>query len=107
MRLSVVISNNKSNNYINSNNIENKKINNNIANSNLNNQSKVDIKVGDQVYIHFPFVLEKSGIAEKFYRPWKGPFKILEKLTDVTFKVDFPSNMKSHNIVNVNRMKKL
>ncbi|KAN0050039.1 hypothetical protein ACTA71_003139 [Dictyostelium dimigraforme] len=65
-----------------------------------------DIKVGDMVFIHFLFVPEKSGIAEKFYRPWKSPFKILQKLSDVTFRVNFPNNMKCHNVININRMKK-
>ena len=40
----------------------------------------------DEVYVFFPIYL--PGQSPKLTNHWKGPFKVLEKCTDVTYKVD-------------------
>ncbi|KAM9975695.1 hypothetical protein ACTFIW_003644 [Dictyostelium discoideum] len=65
------------------------------------------IKADDFVYVHTPYSKDASQVVKKFYRPWSGPSKVIEKLSDVTFKIDFGKNRKIHNVVNVNRLKKI
>lgn len=41
---------------------------------------------GSQVYVFFP--IRKAGQSPKFTSYWRGPYKVLSKLTDLTYKVD-------------------
>ena len=41
---------------------------------------------GDEVYVYFP--VRKVGLSSKLTSFWKGPFKILDKYSDLTYKVD-------------------
>ena len=43
-------------------------------------------QVGDEVYVYFP--VKKSGQTSKFTSFWRGPYKIVAKLSDVLYKVD-------------------
>ena len=40
----------------------------------------------DEVYVFLPF--KKTGCSAKLSSYWRGPFKVIEKYTDVTYKVD-------------------
>ncbi|KAN0039938.1 hypothetical protein ACTA71_011820 [Dictyostelium dimigraforme] len=46
-----------------------------------------NIQVGDFVYLHTPYSATSIG-PKKFFKPWRGPFKVLEKLNEVTFKLE-------------------
>ncbi|KAM9980171.1 hypothetical protein ACTFIZ_010232 [Dictyostelium cf. discoideum] len=64
-----------------------------------------NIQVGDFVYLHTPYSQTSIG-PKKFYKPWRGPFKVQEKLSDVTFKLEM-GNLKDHKVVNIERLKKI
>ncbi|KAM9999378.1 hypothetical protein ACTFIZ_002933 [Dictyostelium cf. discoideum] len=64
-----------------------------------------NIQVGDFVYLHTPYSQSSIG-PKKFYKPWRGPFKVQEKLSDVTFKLDM-GNLRDHKVVNLERLKKI
>ena len=42
-------------------------------------------QVGDLVWLHSSVV--PRGASQKFHRPWTGPYKIIKKLADVTYRV--------------------
>lgn len=44
------------------------------------------IEPGSQIYVFFP--IRKAGQSPKFTSYWRGPYKVLSKLTDLTYKVD-------------------
>lgn len=41
---------------------------------------------GSQIYVFFP--IRKAGQYPKFTSYWRGPYKVLSNLTDLTYKVD-------------------
>ena len=43
-------------------------------------------KTDDEVYVYFP--RHVPGHSPKLTKYWRGPFKILEKCSDITYKVD-------------------
>ena len=47
----------------------------------------------------------KKGQSRKFHRPWGGPYRICEKLSDVTYCVQHTGNNKG-KVVHFNRLKK-
>ncbi|KAM9946473.1 hypothetical protein ACTFIT_004784 [Dictyostelium discoideum] len=51
-----------------------------------------NIQTGDFVYLHTPYSQTSIG-PKKFYKPWRGPFKVQEKVSDVTFKLDMGGDM--------------
>jgi hypothetical protein len=42
-------------------------------------------QAGDAVYLYSPHV--KRGLSPKLARKWHGPFKVIERLTDVVYRV--------------------
>lgn len=59
-------------------------------------------KPDDQVYVYFP--IRKVGRSPKFTSYWQGPFKVLRKLTDLTYKVDCGQRGKPQ-VVHVDRLR--
>ena len=47
-------------------------------------------KAGDHVWVLFPQV--PRGKSRKLYRPWSGPFVVVKKLSDVTYRVQEINN---------------
>lgn len=47
-------------------------------------------KVGDYVWVFFPQT--PRGKSRKLYRPWNGPFVVVKKLSDVTYRVQEVKN---------------
>ena len=41
--------------------------------------------MGDLVWLHFPVV--SHGSSHKLYHPWTGPYKIVKKLSDITYPI--------------------
>ena len=60
-------------------------------------------KVGDHVWVLFPHV--PRGKSRKLYRPWSGPFIVVKKLSDVTYRVQETNNRRRRIIVHFNRLK--
>ena len=58
---------------------------------------------GELVWLFNPAI--KKGQSRKFHRPWGGPYRICEKLSDVTYRVQHTGNNKC-KVVHFNRLKK-
>jgi ribosomal protein L21E len=59
--------------------------------------------VGDCVWLHVPSV--KRGRSHKFHRPWQGPFRIANKLSDVTYRIQAVGRKRKRLVVHFNRLK--
>ena len=57
----------------------------------------------DDVYVFFP--VRKSGCSSKLTSFWKGPYKVLEKYGDLTYKVDCGQGGRPQ-VIHVDRMKR-
>ncbi|CAC5395589.1 unnamed protein product [Mytilus coruscus] len=60
-------------------------------------------KQGDQVFVFFPNV--KTGTTSKLTCLWRGTFKIISKMSDVTYKVNC-GRQKRPQVIHVDRMRK-
>ena len=60
-------------------------------------------KVGDFVWVLFPQT--PRGKSKKLYRPWKGPFVVVKKLSDVTYRVQEVTNRRRRLVIHFNRLK--
>lgn len=58
---------------------------------------------GDLVWLFNPAI--KRGQSRKFHRPWGGPYRICDKLSDVTYRIQHTGNNKC-KVVHFNRMKR-
>jgi hypothetical protein len=59
-------------------------------------------KPDDNVYVYFP--LRKVGRSPKFTSYWQGPFKIIDKVTDLTYRVNCGPRGKPQ-VVHVDRLR--
>ena len=50
-----------------------------------------NFNAGDNVYVYFP-VKKKTGHSEKITSFWRGPFQVIEKLSDVLLKINCGRN---------------
>ncbi|CAG2231003.1 unnamed protein product [Mytilus edulis] len=62
-----------------------------------------DFRENDEAYVYFP--VKKVGLSSKLTSYWRGPFKVLEKCTDVTYKVNCGQRGKTQ-IIHVDRLRK-
>ena len=60
-------------------------------------------KVGDHVWVLFPQT--PRGKSKKLYRPWSGPFVVVKKLSDVTYRVQEVKNCRRRLVVHFNWLK--
>lgn len=60
-------------------------------------------KAGDQVFVYFP--VRKPGRSSKLTSFWHGPFQILNKCSDLTYRVNCGSRGKEQ-VVHVDRLRK-
>jgi hypothetical protein len=58
-------------------------------------------QVNDLVYLFCP--ARKPGVAHKFRKPWSGPFRIVERISDLNYRTE--SKKRMQNVVHVNRLK--
>ncbi|PAA55822.1 hypothetical protein BOX15_Mlig019225g1 [Macrostomum lignano] len=63
-----------------------------------------DIQEGDHVFVYSPAL--KPDEAAKFHVSWLGPVKVLERRSEVLFKVENPSNRKKSKFVHFNNLRK-
>ena len=85
-------------------------VRNNVPGAMLRQKSLHDLKLSwqkfnkdDEVYVFFPRYL--PGQSPKLTNRWKGPFKVLEKCTDVTYKVDCGGPRRKPQVIHVDRMR--
>lgn len=62
-----------------------------------------DFRENDEAYVYFP--VKKVGLSSKLPSYWRGPFKVLEKCTNVTYKVNCGQRGKTQ-IIHVDRLRK-
>ena len=61
-----------------------------------------EFKVNDKVWINSSLILRNKN---KKLKPRKlGPYKIIEKVSPVTYKIDFPKNIRIHPIIHVSEL---
>lgn len=58
---------------------------------------------GDKVWLYAP--VTKQGLSAKLTHHWHGPYEVLTRLTDVTFKLKDPDHKSKTLSSHVNRMK--
>ena len=85
-------------------------VQNNVPGAMIRRKSLHDLKLSwqkfnkdDEVYVFFPRYLH--GQSPKLTNRWKGPFKVLEKCTDVTYKVDCGGPRRKPQVIHVDRMR--
>jgi len=61
-------------------------------------------KKGDLVWLHNPTV--PPGHSTKLHHPWTGPFRILERISDVDYRIQEVFGKKSPSVVHFNRLKR-
>jgi hypothetical protein len=59
-------------------------------------------EAGELVYLHNPSV--KPGLNKEFLNPWKGPFKVTNRLSDLSYEIIGQINKKQ--VVHIHRLKK-
>ena len=59
--------------------------------------------VGDLVWLYSPVVAK--GRSKKLHHPWLGPYMIIKKLSDVTYRIQHCNNKKKRMVVHFDRLK--
>ena len=59
-------------------------------------------KVGDVVWLYVPHT--RHGQTSKLYKPWQGPYKAINKISDVTYRIQSVTGRK-RQVVHFNRLK--
>ena len=59
-------------------------------------------KKGDKVWLDSSLIIHKGN--KKFIQRTLGPYKILEKVTEVSYKLDLPKSLRIHPIVHVSSL---
>ncbi|KAG1689561.1 Transposon Ty3-G Gag-Pol polyprotein [Nymphon striatum] len=62
-----------------------------------------EFRIGDKVLLFSPAV--KKGTTHKLNRPYKGPYRILERLSQINYKIGHIFNKRDIKIVHVDRIK--
>ena len=60
-------------------------------------------KVGDSVMLYTPFI--PRGRCKKLHCPWSGPYVILKKLSEVTYRIQRCHSRRQRMVVHFNRLK--
>ena len=60
-------------------------------------------KKGDLVWVYSTVVPSQS--CRKLHHPWTGPYKVLDKLSDVTYKIAPVQNVNKSSVVHFDRLK--
>ena len=61
------------------------------------------IEVGDRVFLHDPAV--KKGQTKKLHSQWQGPYTVIAKIGDVTYRIQAINNPRKRKVVHFNRLK--
>ncbi|KAG8193133.1 hypothetical protein JTE90_006965 [Oedothorax gibbosus] len=68
----------------------------------LKQSKQKSIKVGDQVFLHYPSLGNSS--SRKFAMPNKGPFCVIAQVSPVTFQIQSVNNSSEVQTVHINRL---
>jgi len=60
----------------------------------------ITFKIGDYVMLNNP-------VAKKLEFKWTGPYKIIDKVSDLNYKISLPNSSRTHDIVHIARLKKI
>ena len=60
-------------------------------------------EAGDLVWLFSPVV--PRGCPKKLHRPWTGPFKVVSRLSDVTYRIQNVQSRRNRLVVHFNRLK--
>ena len=63
---------------------------------------EISLEVGSLVWLFTP--ARKKGLSPKLSSAWSGPYEIVKKLSDITFRIK-PVNGRKLSVVHVNRLK--
>ena len=58
---------------------------------------------GNLVWLHSPVI--GKGKSRKLHHPWTGPYKVIKKLSDVTYRVQKLQGCKQRKVVHFNQLK--
>ena len=61
-------------------------------------------KVGDIVWLHSPVI--KRGQSKKLHHPWTGPYTVVKRLSDITYRIAHPTSKRQHQVVHFDRLKR-
>ncbi|KAL5502426.1 hypothetical protein EMCRGX_G009196 [Ephydatia muelleri] len=59
--------------------------------------------IGDYVWLHSPVV--PRGGSRKLHHPWTGPYKVITKLSDVTYRIQSLDKKRLRKVVHFDRLK--
>ena len=59
-------------------------------------------KVGDYVGLHLP---PPKRVSYKLYHPWTGPYKVIKKLSEVTYRIQHLQGIHQWKVVHFDRLK--
>ena len=74
-------------------------------NANLRRREAPTFAPGDRVLLSTKDMELQFVPAEKLGPKYIGPFKVLQKMGPVTYKLEFPKSMKIHNVIHVRKLK--
>ena len=60
-------------------------------------------EAGDLVWLHSPAV--SKGKSRKLHHPWQGPFRVIKKLSDVTYRIQGARRKRRRIVVHFDRLK--
>ena len=58
---------------------------------------------GDLVWLHSPAV--PKGRARKFHRPWTGPYKVIKRISNATYRIQDVQSRRHRPVVHFDRLK--
>ena len=61
------------------------------------------IEVSDRVFLHLP--ARKKGQTKRLHSPWQGPYIVVTKIGDVTYRIQAIENPRRRKVVHCNRLK--
>ena len=61
------------------------------------------IEVSDRVFLHDPAV--KRGQTKKLHSPWQGPYIVITRIGDVTYRIQAVDNPRKRKVLHFNRLK--
>ena len=61
-------------------------------------------EVGDKVWLHSPVI--KRGQSRKLHHPWTGPYTVVKRLSDITYRIVHPTLKRQRQVVHFDRLKR-
>jgi hypothetical protein len=65
----------------------------------------MNIAVGDSAYLSTVNIKLKFKGSPKLLPRWIGPFKVLDQINPVAFRLELPNNLKIHNVFHMSLLK--